>query len=122
MTIIPREQFNQLLTQEWPAYLARCQAFSPLERQEYLHHQGYPSLTGLLAHVVAWWQDGSLVVQRMRQEPGFQNPDYDVDAFNAQAVERFSGLSEAQMVDLFNQQRHGHAGIGRQPDRQRNKR
>jgi hypothetical protein len=41
----------------------------------------------------------------MRQEPGLQNPDYDVDAFNARAVERFSGLSEAQMVDLFNQQR-----------------
>lgn len=105
MPLIPREQFLQLLDNDWALFLQRAQQLSPADRRAYLQQQGYPSLTGLLGHVVAWWQDGSQVVQRMRQDPAVQNPDYDVDAFNAQAVARFESLSEAQMVEVYDRQR-----------------
>ncbi len=105
MNLIPRKQFLELLSGEWAAYVPRCRQFSPAELQAFLQQQGYANLTGLLGHVVAWWQDGQLTVQRMLQEPAYQNPDYDVDSFNAQAVEKFGGLDEPQMVALFEQQR-----------------
>lgn len=105
MPLIPREQFLQLLDNDWALFLQRARQLPPEDLRAYLQQQGYPNLTGLLGHVVAWWQDGSQLVQRMRQDPSLQNPDYDVDAFNAQAVARFEEMSEAQMVEVYESQR-----------------
>ena len=105
MPFIPREQFLQLLDNDWALFLQRARQLPPDDLRAYLQQQGYANLTGLLGHVVAWWQDGSQLVQRMRQDPSLRNPDYDVDAFNAQAVARFADMSEAQMVELYESQR-----------------
>lgn len=105
MNLISRQQFLETLNGDWAVFLQRCRRLSPKDQQAYIQRQGYASLEGLLAHVVAWWQDGSQVVQQMRQDPTFQNPSYDVDTFNAQAVERFSGLNEQKMAGLFHKQR-----------------
>jgi len=105
MPLISRERFLQLLNDDWARFLQRARQLSPQERDAYLRKQGYASLAALLAHIVAWWQDGCLNVERMRQDAAHQNPDYDVDVFNAQAVERFSVLSEQQMAEIYEQQR-----------------
>jgi len=105
MPLTPREQFLQLLDHDWALFLQRARQLSPDDLRAYLQQQGYNNLTGLLGHIVAWWQDGSQLVQRMRQDPSLLNPDYDVDAFNAQAVARFAAMSEAQMIELYEQQR-----------------
>lgn len=101
MTLISREQFLETLTSNWGSYIARFQSLSPADQDAFLKQQGYARLADLLAHVVAWWQDGRAMVAKMRADPAQQNPDYDVDDFNAQAVARFAGTEPAEMIDRY---------------------
>lgn len=104
MSLIDRAEFIQTLEQGWGTYLAGYQRLSPQAQQDFLRRQGYLSLDGLLAHVIAWWEDGTRVIQRMQSDAGFQNPDYDVDAFNAAASSR-AGESTVAITDIFEQRR-----------------
>jgi hypothetical protein len=83
------------------------QSFSPAAQAEFLNRQGYGSLSALLAHVIAWWQDGQRVIVSLRDDPDFAPPDYDMDAFNAQAVARFKSWSEPSILEAFEQVRAG---------------
>jgi hypothetical protein len=105
MTQITREQFINLLKTGWGSYLKQFQSLSVEEQNAFLVRQGYAGLAELLAHVVAWWQDGSGKIAEMRADPAVKNPDYDVDSFNAQALRRFAGTSGAQMEELYETQR-----------------
>lgn len=104
MTLISREQFLELLTQFWGCYIQRFQHLLPEEQAVFLKQQGYASLADLLAHVVAWWQDGQAVVMKMRADSALRNPDYDVNAFNAQAVARFAGMDTNKMIALYEEE------------------
>lgn len=105
MSIITRAEFNDLLSHFWGGYIARFEQLLPAEQQTFLEQQGYPSLPALLAHVMAWWQDGSGVVERMRADPSVRNPEYDIDGFNAEAVRRCAQAGEADMLAMYERQR-----------------
>jgi hypothetical protein len=105
MDRITRQQFLDRLQNNWLDYAGRFHRLAPEAQKAFLVKQGYANLAGLLGHVVAWWQSGVDVVQKMRSEPAFTNPDYDVDSFNARAVEKFGGLDEAEVARLYEAQR-----------------
>lgn len=111
MTHISRNQFLEILANDWGKYVERFQHLSPAKQAEFLKQQGYATLADLLAHIVAWWQDGHAMVLRMRADPALQNPNYDVDVFNAQAVARFAGPGQAKMIELFETERSGMAAL-----------
>ena len=100
-----RDQFLTRLDTRWRTYAERFYRLDPAEQRAYLDRQGYPSFGSLLAHVVAWWQEGAAVIAKMRADPTFPPPDYDVDTFNAQAVQKFSGMSETAMLEVYETQR-----------------
>ena len=102
---LTREQALDILQNDWAIYVERFQCLSPAAQVEFLTRQGYGSLTDLLAHILAWWEEGQCVIENLRDNPNFVPPDYDVDAFNAQAVERFHPWSEPAMLDAFEQAR-----------------
>ena len=60
---------------------------------------------------MAWWQDGSAIIAKMRADPTTLNPDYDVDVFNAAAIQRYSGTSDAEMVRAYEAQRQAMLGL-----------
>lgn len=100
--ILSRSRFLDTLNHEWAIFPHRLEQFAPSKRDAYLETQGYPgNPNGLLGHILAWWEDGSQVVERMRREPGFDNPEYDVDAFNARAVGRFGPLSLEKIIETY---------------------
>lgn len=100
--IIPREKFLEALNDSWEVLPQRLERLPDSARQEYLKLQGYPGgFNGLLGHILSWWEDGCRMVERMRREPGFDNPDYDVDVFNARAVSRYRGLSQDEIVKTY---------------------
>jgi hypothetical protein len=100
-----RQQFLDRLQNNWLDYAGRFHRLAPADQKAFLVKQGYANLAGLLGHIVAWWQAGVEVVQKMRSDPAFANPDYDVDSFNARAVARFGGLDEAEVVRTYEAQR-----------------
>jgi len=111
MTHISREQFLDVLAHVWGKYIERFQRLSPAQQADFLKQQGYATLADLLAHIVAWWQDGRAMVLKMLADPALQNPNYEVDVFNAQAVARFAELGQAKMIELYETERRGMAAL-----------
>jgi hypothetical protein len=100
-----RGEFIDRLENSWQNIVERFDAFSPDEQAAYLAQQGYTRLADLLAHVVAWWQDGMKEISLMRADPRHPLCEYEVDEFNARAVERVRGVSPETMVQVFKTQR-----------------
>lgn len=111
MDLYTRKDFADGLRRDWGHFVARFQALSIEEKQKYLARQGYPNLGALLAHILAWWMDGQQVVDDLRGKPGQPLPNYDVDQFNARAVDKFDALDEDTMVELFEAQRFAMLGL-----------
>ena len=105
MTDLSRTQLIATLNYGWGTYVARYRALSPAQQQQWLAGQGYPSFRDLLAHVVAWWVDGQKIIAHTAAAPAYPLRDYDVDAFNAEAVAQYAGLDEAAMVAAYEQAR-----------------
>ncbi len=104
MEKISRETFQSRLRDDWRNYVERFNRLAPAEQQAFLEKQGYARLGDLLGHIIAWWQDGAQVIASMRADPAYPLGDYDVDAFNARAVERFRPHSDAEIVQVFTTQ------------------
>jgi hypothetical protein len=100
-----REEFLNCLNNDWQYFINRFEALSAEDRQAFLQKQGYDRLEDLLGHVIAWWQDGTKEIGLMRADTGHPLRGYEVDVFNAAAVERFNGVSPEAMVETFKTQR-----------------
>ena len=101
MTELTREQIVSALRDGWGTYVERFERLSPEARAACLAQQGYARLADLLAHDIAWWEEGLQAIPALLDDPNFSSPDHDVDAFNAQAVERFRGLDERAVIQTF---------------------
>ncbi len=96
-----REQLLTALHADWGSFVERYQRLSAEEQTLYLQQQGYARFADLLAHICAWWQGGLADIPRMLNDPAYTSPDQDVDQFNAQAVQKFAGVNEADVMALF---------------------
>jgi hypothetical protein len=105
VTDLTRTQLIATLNNEWGTYVARYRALAPAEQQQWLAGQGYPRFSDLLAHVVAWWVDGQRVIAHVTADPAYLLRDYDVDAFNAEAVAQYAALDEDAMIAAYEQAR-----------------
>jgi len=101
MTELTREQIMSALRDGWGSYVERFERLPPEAQAAFLARQGYARLADLLAHIVAWWEEGQPAILALLDNPNFSSPDYDVDAFNAHAVERFRGLDEPAVIRAF---------------------
>lgn len=105
METILREQYIDRLNNSWQPYIERYQRLSVKGKIDFLQKQGYETFAALLAHIIAWWQDGAQVIQAMRQDATLPLPDYDVDEFNARAVRNAGALTEAEVLQAYEAQR-----------------
>jgi hypothetical protein len=101
MTELIRQQVLAALQNDWATYVERFRRLSPEAQAALLTRQGYVRLADLLAHVCAWWADGHRVIENLITDPGFGLQDYDVDAFNAQAVASVRDLDESAVIASF---------------------
>ncbi len=99
--IITRDQLLESLHADWGAFVERYQWLSSEAQVVYLQRQGYARFADLLAHVIAWWQEGLAAIPVMLSNPAYTSPNYDVDQFNAQAVERLHNLNISAISTIF---------------------
>lgn len=104
MPKISRAQFVDILQNKWANYIDQFNQLSPQQQKLFLNQQGYARLADLLAHITAWWADAAANIERMRADPLLPNPDYDIDAFNAGAVQKAAGLSESAVIKAYQAQ------------------
>ena len=115
MPEVTREQTLDALQNGWATYVDRFHALSPEAQAQFLKEQGYARFADLLGHVTAWWQEGEMVINGILKDPEYRWASYDVDAFNAQAVRRFSDIDEAVVVGSFELARISFRGAGFRP-------
>ncbi|MGA2489552.1 MAG: ClbS/DfsB family four-helix bundle protein [Anaerolineales bacterium] len=105
MDKITRQSVLDLLNGEWADYVSRFQSIPPAAQAAFLEKQGYKRLTDLLAHIVAWWEEGMQAIQRYKSDPAARQPEIDVDSFNARAVEKVRAVSEAEEIRALEEAR-----------------
>ena len=89
----------------WGSYVEKIQQLTPQEQQKFIAQQGYKRLADLLGHVIAWWEVGFPAVKHLLEDPQWQSPNYEVDQFNAAAVQRFADWDDARVIELFERRR-----------------
>jgi hypothetical protein len=105
MDQINRQSLLNLLNGDWAGYVARFQALSPDQQAAFLEKQGYKRLVDLLAHIVAWWEEGLRAIQRYQNDPAARQPEIDVDSFNARVVEKVRTVSQTEEIRVFEEAR-----------------
>jgi hypothetical protein len=89
----------------WAVYIPRFQALSPQAQAAFLEQQGFSRFRDLLAHVIAWWEEGHRIICGIIDDPSFTWQDIDVDAFNVAAIQRFANMPEDELFDYFERMR-----------------
>lgn len=89
----------------WAVYIPRFLALSPQVQAQFLRQQGFDRFRDLLAHVIAWWEEGHRVISGIIDDPTFTWDAPDVDAFNAEAIQRFANMPEEELFDYFDRMR-----------------
>jgi hypothetical protein len=105
MADVTRSELQQSLERDWGTYVERYRKLSPDEKKRFVNAQGYERFVDILAHFIAWWEEGIRALERMPGDPAYQSPDYSVDEFNAKAVARFSALDEDAIIKTFEELR-----------------
>jgi len=91
------------LEHEWAGYL---DAFHRLEDKEgFLKKQGFKSFHDLLAHVIGWWEEGDRIITGILKDPDFSWDEKDADVFNAELVQEYQNVPEAEVYRLFESKR-----------------
>jgi hypothetical protein len=111
MDEITRQNVLTLLSDEWGNYVSQFKNLSTEAQAAFLEKQGYKRLADLLAHIAAWWENGLGLIASYKSDPDARQPEVDVDAFNATAVEKVRNLSEAEVIRSFEKMRSEFAGV-----------
>jgi hypothetical protein len=90
---------------EWGTYVERFQRLTEEEQKRRLRETGYESLRDLLAHILAWWDEGIGIIRAIAEERPFERKKYDFDVFNAEAVAKYESWQEADFMAHFERTR-----------------
>jgi hypothetical protein len=105
MDKITRQSVLHLLNGDWADYVNHFRSLPLAAQAAFLEKQGYKRLTDLLAHIVAWWEEGLQAIQRFQNDPEARQPEIDIDSFNALAVEKVRAVGEVEEIRIFEEAR-----------------
>ena len=103
--LITRQRTLNYVETEWGSYMERFSRLPVDEQAERVKQQGYEQFRDLLAHVLAWWDEGMEVIHALAEGREFERRKYDFDAFNAEAVAKYRPWDEADFLSRFEETR-----------------
>jgi hypothetical protein len=86
---------------EWGTYVERFHRLAKDEQDKRVKQMGYESLRDLLAHILAWWEEGMGVIRAIAEERPFERKKYDFDLFNVEAVAKYKPWDESEFMVHF---------------------
>jgi hypothetical protein len=104
---VTRQRTLDYVEYEWGTYVERSRSLPEAEQIRRVQAMGYDSLRDLLAHVLAWWQEGMEIISAIAEGREYPRKKYDFDAFNAEAVAHYTPWDEAAFMAYFEQTRQG---------------
>ena len=105
MTDIDRKIALDYLNDHWGSYVKTYQWMTAEDQHEFMQRQGYATFANLMAHFTAWWELGMRVIEIKQRDPSYFYPEFDVDEFNAAAVAGAINLTEAEVLQKFEETR-----------------
>ena len=90
---------------EWGTYVERFNRWPVDEGLKRVNAQGYEQFRDMLAHVLAWWEEGMEIILAVAEGREFARKKYDFDAFNADAVAKYKGWEEVEFLAHFEKMR-----------------
>jgi len=94
------------LEQEWGSYVERFQRLPKAEQEERIRKTGFESFQDLLAHILAWWEEGMVIIRAVAEGHQPERKKYDFDAFNAEAISHYKSWEETEFLNHFENTRH----------------
>lgn len=89
------------LETDWKTYPKTFFSLDDAARSTFLSTQGYTSFHDLLAHILAWWEEAIMVIDSILDLREIPSKEYDLDAFNAAAIEKYKSWSEDDLLIHF---------------------
>ena len=90
---------------EWGTYIERFTRLPEEEQLKRVKAMGYEQFRDMLAHILAWWDEGMGIILAIAQEREYERRKYDFDAFNAEAIAKYKAVDEATFLDQFEKTR-----------------
>lgn len=103
--IITKTRTLEYIEQEWGTYVERFQRLPKDVQEKRVKEMGYETFRDMLAHILAWWEEGMDVITAIAEDRPFERKKYDFDAFNVEAVAKYRDWDEAEFMSLFEKTR-----------------
>lgn len=102
---ITKQRVLEYVDIEWGTYVERFYRLPKEEQNKRVQKMGYESLRDLLAHILAWWDEGMSIILAIAQERPFERKKYDFDVFNAEAIAKYRPWDENEFIAYFEETR-----------------
>jgi len=98
---INKQRALSYMEEEWGTCVERFHCLPVDEQTKRVKEQGYESFRDMLAHILAWWEEGMRIIRAIAEDRSFERRKYDFDVFNAEAVSRYGSWDEAEFMAHF---------------------
>ena len=95
----------EYIEQEWGTYVERFQRLPKEKQEKRVREQGYERFRDMLAHILAWWDEGMDIILAVAEDRPFERKKYDFDVFNAEAVAKYKDWDETAFLNQFEKTR-----------------
>lgn len=102
---ITKQRTLDYVNLEWGTYVERFNRLPKAEQEKRLETIGFESFRDMLAHVLAWWEEGMLPIRAIAEGREFERKKYDYDAFNAEAVAKYKSWDEGRFMAHYEKTR-----------------
>ena len=102
---ITKQRTLDFIEHEWGTYVERFERLPKEVQERRLKNMGYESFRDMLAHILAWWEEGMGIIGAVAEGREFERKKYDFDSFNAEAVAKYKPMDEAEFMALFEKTR-----------------
>jgi hypothetical protein len=102
---ITKPRTLEYIEQEWGLYVERFHRLPGDVREKRVREMGYERFRDMLAHILAWWDEGMRIISAIAEERPFERRKYDFDVFNAEAVAKYKDWSESEFMAHFEETR-----------------
>lgn len=89
------------LTNDWAEYVADWKSLPAERQQKFLENQGFTRFRDVVAHLAAWFEEAHTGITGFVNDPQYKHLSRDIDAFNAEVVEKYGAWNEEDVYAAF---------------------
>jgi hypothetical protein len=102
---ITKQRTLDYINTEWGMYVERFGCLPRDEGERRVRQMGYERFRDMLAHILAWWEEGMTIILAIAENREFERRKYDFDVFNAEAVAKYRDWDEREFMAHFEKTR-----------------